>query len=183
MNENIRPRISPGGLRDVGLLAWGVAHGAGRVTGTEPPAIFLVLGRNRRLFRAWLWFGGRLMPGGHLPRRETELVILRVAHLARSEYEFSQHERLGARAGLTEADIARVRAGPTKPGWTDRERLLLEVTDELHRDRDLGDRTWTRLRAILDEPTCLELLLLVGHYQMLATTLGTLRLSPDAPRP
>lgn len=175
------PRIPPGGRRDVGLPVWLLARLAGRVTRTEPPAVFLVLGRHRRLFRGWLHFAGRLMPGGRLPRRETELVILRVAHLAGSDYEHAHHARLGRRAGLSDADVARVAEGPSATGWAVRERLLLEVADELHATRDLADPTWTRLRHELDEETCIELLMLVGHYEMLATTLSVLRLAPDRP--
>lgn len=176
------PRIAPGGRRDVGLVISGFSRLAGRVTGTEPPAIFLTLGRNRRLFWGWLHFAGRLMPGGRLPRRETELVILRVATLTGCDYEFTHHARLGRRAGIGPAELDRVVAGPAADGWTARERLLLTATDELHHGRDLSDETWQALRAELDERTCLELLLLVGHYEMLATTLLTLRLQPDRPR-
>lgn len=176
------PRVAPGNWREVGPVVAGFSRIAGRVTGTEAPAIFLTLGRHRRLFWGWLHFAGRMMPGGRLPRRETELVILRVATLAGSEYEFSHHSRLGARAGIGPADLERVQVGPRAEGWTPRERLLLEVTDELHRDRDLSDATWERLRAELDERTCIEVLLLVGHYEMLATTLGVLRVQPDRPR-
>ena len=172
-------RITPGSRRDVGLVIAGFSRLAGRVTGTEPPAIFLTLGRNRRLFWGWLHFAGRLMPGGRLPRRETELVILRVATLSGSDYELTQHRRLGRRAGLSPAEIDRVADGPTSDGWSDRERLLLGATDELQETRDLTDDTWAALRAELDERTCLELLMLVGHYEMLATTLNTLRVQPD----
>ncbi|MDN4175315.1 carboxymuconolactone decarboxylase family protein [Nocardioides sp. SOB77] len=175
-------RITPGTRRDVGLATWAFAHLAGRVSGTEPPAVFLTLGRHRRLFRGWLHFAGRMMPGGRLPRRETELVILRVAHLTGSEYEATQHRGLGRRAGLGDDEIDRVSDGPEAPGWSPRERLLLRATDELHTTRDLSDATWTELRAELDEPTCIELLMLVGHYEMLATTLGALRVQPDRRR-
>ena len=72
--------------------------------------------------------------------------------------------------------------GPDAAGWSERERVLLSATDELHRTRDLGDDTWTQLRSELDERTAIELLMLVGHYEMLATTLTTLRLRPDHPR-
>ena len=47
--------------------------------------------------------------------------------------------------------------------------------------RDLTDATWSELRAAYDERTVIEILLLVGHYDMLATTLTTLRLEPDPP--
>lgn len=173
--------MAPGGRHEVGLPTWVFARLAGRVMKTRPPAIFLTLGRHPKLFRGWLHFAGKLMPGGVLPRRETELVILRVAHLASSDYEFSHHAHLARRAGIDAAALDRVRMGPDAAGWSARERLLLSVTDELHETRDLSDDTWSRLSAALDEKECLELLLLVGHYEMLATTLHVLRLQPDRP--
>jgi alkylhydroperoxidase family enzyme len=60
--------------------------------------------------------------------------------------------------------------------------LLLRVTDELHGRQDLSDETWAELRGQLDERECIELVMLVGHYTMLATTLTTLRVRPDRPR-
>ncbi|WP_435741373.1 carboxymuconolactone decarboxylase family protein [Nocardioides sp. SYSU DS0663] len=176
------PRIAPGGPREVGLVTWALAHAFGRRSGTRPPAVFLTIGRHRRLFRGWLHFAGRLMPGGRLPRPESELVILRVAHLTGSEYEATQHRGLARRAGLSAAEVERVPLGPDAPGWTERQRLLLRTTDELHADRDLSDLSWTELRSELDEETCLELVMLVGHYELLATTLRVLRVPPDPPR-
>lgn len=181
-STDLTPRITPGDWRETSPVIAGFAKLSGRVTGTEPPALFLTLGRHRKLFWGWLRFAGRLMPGGTLPRRETELVILRVATLTKCDYELNLHVRIGARAGITPEELARVTVGPDAAGWTDRERLLLAVTDELHHDRDLSDATWEALRRELDERACLELLFLVGHYEMLATTLITLRLRPDADR-
>jgi AhpD family alkylhydroperoxidase len=176
------PRITPGGRRDVGLFAYGFARVAGLVTRSNPPNLFLTMGRAPKLFRGWLRFAGRLMPGGRLPRRDTELVILRVAHLRGCAYEFEHHVRLGKRAGIGRAEIERVQRGPSAAGWTDRERVLLEAVDELHATQDLSDTTWSALRAQLDEPRLIELVLLVGHYEMLATFLLTLRVQPDRPR-
>jgi AhpD family alkylhydroperoxidase len=176
------PRIAPGGRREVGLLATVVADVSGRVTGTTPPNLFLVLGRHRRLFRGWLRFAGRLMPGGMLPRPDTEIVILRVAHLRSCEYELDQHRRLARRAGLTDVDVERVFVGPEADGWTERQRVLLRAVDELHHDRDLSDATWADVRRHLDARGTIELVLLVGHYEMLATAITTLRVPPDAAR-
>jgi AhpD family alkylhydroperoxidase len=155
---------------------------AGRATRTAPPAIFTTLGRGRGLFWGWLHFAGRLMPGGRLPRRETELVILRVATIRGCAYEFEHHVRLGRRAGVTSDDVDRVREGSAAKGWVGYERLLMRVTEELLTTRDLTDASWAELRAAYDERTVIEILLLVGHYDMLATTLTALRLEPDPPR-
>jgi AhpD family alkylhydroperoxidase len=173
------PRIAPGTRRDVGLFAWGFAQIAGRVSRTNPPNLFLTMGRRPKLFRGWLRFAGRLMPGGTLPRRETELVILRVAHLRDCEYERDHHVRIGNRAGLTDADLARVADGPSADGWSEHERVLLTAVDELHAQHDLSDATWDQLTEQYDERRLIELVFLVGHYEMLATFIGTLRIERD----
>jgi AhpD family alkylhydroperoxidase len=176
------PRLAPGGLRETGPVIWAFARLAGRVTGTTAPHVFTTLGRGRGLFWGWLHFAGRLMPGGKLPRRSTELVILRVAHLRGCTYEFDHHVRLGRRAGVTGDDVARVQAGPDVDGWSVEERALLVAADELVAHRDLSDDGWATLRASYDERRALELVLLVGHYDMLATALLALRVQPDRPR-
>lgn len=173
------PRVTPGGRRELGLGIWAFTRLAGRVTRSEPPNLFTTLGRHRGLFRGWLWFAGRLMPGGRLPRRETELAILRVAHLRACEYEHRHHVRLGRRAGLTDADLERVVAGPHADGWSARERTLLTAVDELHRAQDVSDATWSALRALLDDRLLVEFVMLVAHYEMLATVIGTLRIQPE----
>ena len=173
------PRIPPGGFRELGLPIWAFSRLAGRVTHTGPPRIFTTLGRHHGVFWGWLHFAGRLMPGGRLPRIDTELVILRVAVVRGSDYELNHHLRLGRRAGLDDADLERVRLGPSAAGWSDRQSLLLRVTDSLLEHRDLDEALWAELRAAEDERTCIELLMLIGHYDMLATTLHTLRVQPE----
>lgn len=121
------------------------------------------------------------MPGGKLPRRDSELVILRVADNTGCAYEWGHHERLGRRAGLSAEEVARVRSGPEAPGWSPRQQLLLRAADEMHADGEIGDELWAALAAELDERLLIELCLLIGHYEMLAMTLNTLRVQPEAP--
>jgi len=175
------PRVAPGTWRQTGPFVAAFAYAAGRVTGTESPAVFRTLGRHRRLFWGWLHFAGRLMPGGRLSRRQSEMVILRVATARGSDYELTQHRRLGRRAGLSVDEIARVEAGGLD-GWDEPDRTLLAVADELLATDDLTDETWTALRASYDERGAIEIVMLVGHYRMLATALRTLRVVPDRPR-
>jgi AhpD family alkylhydroperoxidase len=176
------PRIAPGGVKELGPVIWAFSRIAGRTTRTAPPAIFTTLGRGRGLFWGWLHFAGTLMPGGKLPRRETEMVILRVASLRDCDYEFTHHVRLSRRAGVRSEDVERIKIGSTAIGWAGNEQLLMRTTEELIGAKDLSDASWTALRAAYDERTAIELLLLIGHYDMLATTLMTLRLEPDEPR-
>ena len=175
------PRIEPGTRAETGTLNALIVRVIGLGGGTAgPPGLFATLGRHRRLFRPWLRFASRLMPGGKLPRKDSELVILRVASLAPSEYEWGHHERIAQRFGLDRAAIERVRDGADADGWSPRQVAILRAVDELHATRTLSDAAWDALRAAgLTETELIELPMLVGHYEMLAMTLNALRVLPD----
>jgi AhpD family alkylhydroperoxidase len=173
------PRVAPGGIRDTGLLPWLIARGGGLTMGTGPLVLFSTLGRHRRLFRRWLFFAAGLMPGGRLPRTDSELVILRVAHLTGCDYERNHHLRIGRRAGLSREQIDATTTGPSAALWSNRQRTILTAADVLVRERDLDDTTWAALREQLSERDCIELCLLVGHYVMLAMTIAALRIQPE----
>jgi alkylhydroperoxidase family enzyme len=121
------------------------------------------------------------MPGGKLPRIDTELVILRVAHNTGSEYEWSQHERIAARIGLAQEEISRVRIGPDAPGWSLRQQLLLCATDQMHGKGRIEKELWAQLCEHFDDVGLIEICMLIGHYEMLAMTLNTLEVEPELP--
>jgi AhpD family alkylhydroperoxidase len=175
----VTARIGPGTRHDIGVPAWIFSLIAARVTKGRPPHVFTTLGRTRRLFWGWLHFASGLMPGGTLPRTDTEMLILRVAHLRDCEYERRQHARIARSVGLSRAEVERVPDGPDADGWTPRQRVLLRACDSLVLHKELDDALWDDVRTHCDERAAIELLLLVGHYDMLATTLLTLRVEPD----
>ncbi len=174
------PRIRPGTPAEIGRLNTVITRAIARASRTDrPPNLFTTLARRRGLFRGWLMFAGRLMPGGTLPRQDTELVILRVAHNCQCEYEWRHHERLAHAAGLSRADVERARGERTATEWSERQRALLWAADDLHERRELADDVWTELNRHFSEPELIELCLLVGHYEMLAMTINSLRIEPD----
>jgi alkylhydroperoxidase family enzyme len=173
------PRIAPARPRELRPLARAVAEIAGRVSGGGPPNIFTTLGQHPRLFRAWLRYSARLMPFGSLPRCDTELVILRVAWRCRSAYEWHQHVSIALRVGLTPDELAGVAEGSAAGGFTERQRALLAASDELISQCALSDSTWSAVQASLSDREAIELCLLIGHYQGLASTIGGLGIEVD----
>jgi len=67
--------------------------------------IFATFARHPRLFKRWLALGGQLLQGSELPARDRELLILRCGWNCRSDYEWGQHARIGASAGLSDEEI------------------------------------------------------------------------------
>ncbi|MGB3302815.1 carboxymuconolactone decarboxylase family protein [Gordonia sp. (in: high G+C Gram-positive bacteria)] len=172
------PRIAPGSFGELGPINWLLVRAISAGAGTRDAKIFSTLGRSKGLFRGWLHFSSRMMPFGELSRRESEMIIIRVAHLRGSDYELDHHRRLGAKAGIDSAEFERIIEGPDA-GWGDRQRTLLLAVDELVGTRDLSDPTWDSLRRHLTERKAIAFTLLVGQYDMLATTISTLRIARD----
>jgi NAD(P)-dependent dehydrogenase (short-subunit alcohol dehydrogenase family)/alkylhydroperoxidase family enzyme len=175
------PRITPGTRAQIGRVNSVIVAAIWRASGTKrPPNLFTTLARHRRLFRAWLRFGGALMPRGRLPRIDTEVVILRVAHNTGAEYERRHHERMGAASGLSDEQIAAVcDRGVSASVWSERQRLLLRACDEMHQQREISDSLWAALSVEFDDVELIELCMLIGHYEMLAMTIASLRIQPD----
>jgi len=139
----------------------------------EPLAVFGTLARHPKLFASWLPFAGRLLEGGTLDRRCTELIILRAAANMGSDYEWGQHVQIGTDLGIERDTIERVLVGPSAEGWSPLEALLLQATDELHSERHITSSTWDTLCEHLTEPQLIEVCFLVGQYEMLAMFLRT----------
>jgi alkylhydroperoxidase family enzyme len=176
-----KPRIAPGTIADTGRVNFLIARIAGLGLGTPTPHLFTTLARNRSLFRRWLRFAGGLMPGGRLARADTELIILRTAYNCHSEYEWQAHQHLARGAGLTPEQIQQVRLGTAGDGFSERQRLLLSATDELHTEHIISNSTWLGLCSQYSDARLIELCMLVGHYEMLAMTLNSLGVQPDPP--
>jgi alkylhydroperoxidase family enzyme len=173
------PRIPPAQPRQLKPLARIVTQLTGRLTGTGPPNIFATLGQHPRLFRAWIYYSAHLMPCGRLPRRDTELVILRVAWRCRSAYEWRQHVPLALRIGLAPDQIDAIAAPDSTKAFTDRQQTLLAASDDLLTQRAMSEATWHKVRASLTDREAIELCLLIGHYQGLASAIGGLAIEPE----
>ncbi|MCV7103705.1 carboxymuconolactone decarboxylase family protein [Mycobacterium palustre] len=128
------------------------------------------LARHPKLARAFLRFSGYLLYGSTLPARVREQAILRVAHRRNCAYEWSHHVKIGARAGLSEADVAAAQTGEPDDDF---DRAVFAAVDELDETSELSDRTWAALGERLDERQRMDLVFTVGGYIALAMAINT----------
>jgi 4-carboxymuconolactone decarboxylase len=177
-----RGRIPASGrIRDLGLINWVVAKFAARTVGAPQMHLFGTLGQHKRLFLAMLPYSGALLRG-RFPVADTELVILRVAHLRDSEYELQHHRQMGRRRGLNDQTQAMIFAWPdTAGGLSDRQQALLRATDEFILNRSISDEVYQRLSHYLDRRQLIEFCLLAGQYDGLAATMSALQIPLDHP--
>jgi 4-carboxymuconolactone decarboxylase len=139
---------------------------------TLPPSNVLgLLARHPALAKAFLTFNAHLLGGSTLPARTRELAILRVAWRRRCRYEWAHHVPIARRAGVTEEEIAGVRAGA--PG------LVIAAVDELERDSCLSEETYRALAAEMDDRQLMDLVFTIGSYGLLAMAFNTFGLELD----
>ena len=141
--------------------------------------VFRTLAQHPELLRRWLVFANHVLFKSTLPARERELVILRIGHLCRAGYEWAQHVVVAREAGLDEAGIAAARGGPQTPGLDERDRLLLQATDELHADAFISEATWAGLARHFDTRQLIDLVFAVGQYQLVSMALNSFGVQLD----
>lgn len=112
---------------------------------------------------------------GTLTGRMRELAILEVARFRSCPIEWVAHVHAGRRAGLTEGEIDAVRAGRDHPTFADDERLVRRIVADLLTKRDLGDDVVEAASTSIGLPAAVELLMLVGYYDLLALSLHVWR--------
>jgi alkylhydroperoxidase family enzyme len=177
-----KPRIEPLDLEkadpetreQLAKLAAGGVVGGSRVIN-----IFGTLAHHPELMRRWLVFGNHVLAKSTLPARERELAILRVGYLCRSEYEWGQHVLIARRCDISDAEIARVAAGPDTPGWSAADAAVLRAADELHGDQMISDATWAELGKTWSRQQLMDLVFTIGQYHLVAMALNTFGVQRD----
>ncbi|OBI47497.1 4-carboxymuconolactone decarboxylase [Mycobacterium kyorinense] len=174
-------RIPSGRFRELGPINWVLAKLGARTVRAPEFHLFTTLGQRRLLFWAWAFYGARLLRG-RLPAVDTELVILRVAHLRACEYELQHHRPIARRRGLDAQTQDAIFGWPeASEGLTDRQQALLRATDDFIVNRTISDEVWQQLSAHLDRRQLIEFCLLAAQYDGLAATMSALAIPLDHP--
>lgn len=143
--------------------------------GGVPPPTIAVLAHQPALLGPFLTWAAALAMNGALPKRDHELLALRIAHRCHSTFEWHEHAtQFAAPAGINAEEAERIKVGPDADGWRDHERALLRAADELHDGDTILDATWAALASHYDEPALVEIPFVVGQYAMLSRVANAL---------
>lgn len=109
-----------------------------------------------------------------------ELAILVVATYYDCEFERWAHEPIAKRVGLTDDQIANLRAG-TRPDL-DADQLIAayDVCQSILYDKSIADHVYRRAVATLGQDRLVELMMVVGYYGLLAQLMAAFEVgTPD----
>ncbi len=117
-----------------------------------------------------------------LSDRSREIAILTVAAARGSEFEWYAHERVARDAGLTEDELAALRARRRPASLSPTEAATHDTVVALVDRSDLADAEFSLARDVLGLERLVELVTLVGYYDLLALSLRVFRVPlPDGP--
>ena len=132
--------------------------------GASPLLLFRTVARNPRVLQRW--FAGGLLDKGTISLRLRELMILRTTALCGAEYEWGVHVAVfGAKAAWTEEQVrSTVRGSAEDLCWSEEERSVLLLANELHATSGVSDESWQRAVASFSAEQLIELVMLAGSY-------------------
>ena len=172
------PRLTP--LADAELNPEQEAVLAGFRAGGRDYNIFRTFARDPAALRAFLVWGGHVLSNDNpLGARRREIAILRTGYLCKAGYEWARHVPIARHAGLSEAEIAAVKAGADDVAWDEADHALLAATDALVTDHFIDDAGWQALCTHFNEAQRLALIFTVGQYTMVSMFLNSVGVQLD----
>lgn len=132
-----------------------------------------MMAHHPKLMQAWMPFRNHVVANSTLSARQRELIILRTAHNCQADYEWQHHVERGLIAGLTRAEIDRVKQGPGAIGWQVDESALLSAADDCFHNYCISDKNLQAVSNHFNKQQQLDLVVTVGMYITLALIIKT----------
>jgi 4-carboxymuconolactone decarboxylase len=110
----------------------------------------------------------------------SELVILITAKQWNQTVEWTFHEPIARKAGISPDLIRAIADGQEPAEISGDERIVYEFCSELHRTRTVGDATYGRALARFGEAGVIDIIGLSGYYTLLAMVMNVAR-TPQPP--
>jgi alkylhydroperoxidase family enzyme len=150
--------------------------------GQAPLNIFRTYARHPLLLKRVMTLGAALLSQGTLPARDREIVLHRTCARCGSAYEWGVHVTGFARPlGFSDAEIRATAVGTTDdPVWSERDRLLIRLADELHDNSTLSDELWDALAAEWSVEELIELVSVAGFYHAISFMTNACRMEGEA---
>ena len=147
---------------------------AKKIYGGKIINIVKTIARHPKLLKNWFLFFGYILTRSKLPKRDREIVILRIGWLCQSEYEWAQHAIDAKEIGLTDREIQGIIKGADDDCWSDFEKIIIHAVDELHTNAFISDNTWKVLSEKYDNKKLMDLIFTVGQYNLISMFLNSI---------
>jgi alkylhydroperoxidase family enzyme len=148
---------------------------------TLPPLnVFRMMANAPASFQPLVAFATSILLRSEFDRRKREIAVLRVAHVTRSTYEWTQHVAVAKSTGVTDEEIAKIAVDGPVNGLDAEGNLLCRVADEISRDVRLSDQALGAIVERYGVRQATELILCCAYFNMLSRFLESTRVELEA---
>jgi alkylhydroperoxidase family enzyme len=149
--------------------------------GVEPLALFRTVAHNQAILERFRSTGAYLLNFGCVDPLDREILLHRTCARCGCEYEWGVHAvAFGRPLGLSDEQLrATVHDGPEAAVWSDRQRLLVRLADELHDTATVSDALWGELAGLWDAAQLIELIATAGFYHLVSFTANAARVQGE----
>ena len=144
----------------------------------EPVNLYRLLGNHPALVAAWAEFFNSIRHEAKTARALREIMILRTAQIARSEYEWAHHLVMARKAGVREAQVGELANWRESTQFDGRERAALALTEAVTAC-NVSDEVHAEAKRHFDDAEYVELCLTAAAYAMVSRMLDALRVELD----
>lgn len=150
--------------------------------GSRPPLnLYRMLPHAGPAAEGFVKLGGALLRQSQLDARLREIAILRVGLVSDAGYEVHQHRRVARSVGLADDKVAALAPGADVSALDERERFVLEFTDQLLHNVKAPDAMFARAQSYFEPREIAELVLTVGFYMMVSRFLENFEVDIEPP--
>lgn len=116
-----------------------------------------------------------LFTGKKLDVRLRELIIMRIAWVTGSNYEWSQHWRFAEHIGLAAEELVAVRDWKKADNLGAADKVVLAAVDDTLEHGKISDRVWMECAThIRSQAELVEMVVAIGHWTMFSQLLRSL---------
>jgi alkylhydroperoxidase family enzyme len=144
----------------------------------KPVNLYRALGNHPALTAAWTEFANAIRHDSKTPRALREIMILRTAQIARSEYEWAHHLRMARQSDVSEAKIAALADWRTATEFDAKERAALALTEAVMAC-NVSDEVHAEVKKQFSDAEFVELSLTASFYAMVSRMLDAMRVELD----
>ena len=173
------PQVAPDEFTDETRAFFGQWTG-GIFKDADKNPVLRTFAHHPQLANAFSGLNVHLLSTNTLPVKQRQIAIMRTAWITGAVYMWSSHLSTSLSLGLSPEMYGPIQRGADDPYFTEFERVVIRATDELVRDRMIGDAMWQALSAEWDNQQLLDFMFTVGCYAMVAGVMKSTGAQRDA---
>jgi alkylhydroperoxidase family enzyme len=119
----------------------------------------------------------QLLENNKFDTRLRELMIMRIAWVTGSAYEWTQHWRVATTAAIPPEDILAVRDWRSSGRLTEADKAILAATDECLAGKSISNAAWAEItKHVADPAQQVEFVIAMGNWMMFSLLFRNLRI-------